>query len=305
MSGQPRRLRAAIVAAATVLLPALLAAQCARAGSVNKCVGANGKIVYQDAPCAEDSRSSRLDIPGSQPARPAAAPELSGGGAQPSAAAGARRPDNSGQRLWTLPEGSPYTRDQIEGTGETLAMIETCARILPKFAAENGSLISAWKSRNAGLIRAAEAHEVTGERIRRVRADTREATSDRERGEAELFCDSILVRFLGKKVDTAGFETPKSTWDRMIRALAAGKIDEAMESVDPGLREDYRKMFKAMDGAAVRKIADHLGTLHEVTLMGRNPETADLAIGQLHMPNNMGGEVHFNRMLGRWYVGQF
>ncbi len=119
--------------------------------------------------------------------------------------------DKSAPRPWILPSESPYTREQTEKAGDTLASIEGCSKRLPRFADDNRELINTWKSQNSGVIRAAEDNELTGSRIRRARTETPPVATAKERNEIEVLCENLTVRVLGKKVSTPGSEAHGAT----------------------------------------------------------------------------------------------
>ena len=100
------------------------------------------------------------------------------------------------------------------------------------------------------------------------------------------------------------FETPQAAWSRMTRALAAGNVDDAMESLSPDVRENYRRQLKSMDSVALQRLGTRLGTLASVTYIG-DPGTAEIAYGRLGTPEKRGREVLFSHVSGRWYIGQF
>jgi hypothetical protein len=103
----------------------------------------------------------------------------------------------------------------------------------------------------------------------------------------------------------AGADSPRTAWSQMTLALGAGRIDEAVESIAPELRDNYRKMFRGLDVDGAHKMANTLGALIDVKFDGADPDSSNAAVGTLRAPGGRVSEARFARVAGRWYVGKF
>jgi len=314
MPAPPRR-HAGLRAHATIFACLVCAANAGAAG-INKCIAADGKVTYSDAACDEGTQSSVIEAPASPPSNvetvklPASAPggtprtvrvyrskSSNSSGARPSLAEMPTRPasESAGPALrpWQQP-GSKFTQSEIETAVGGIQMLDLCTRNFPKFAAENARRIGAWKAQHAAAIRAAERDP---DLARSMRPPT-EPLPSAERGRFEISCEALAINLLGRSANTAGFETPRATWTRMVRSLGAGKLDAALESFSPDVRDRYRARLSTVDREAVRRKG--FGTLESVAYIG-DPATADLASLTIRESDrDHAFEVQFIKMLGRW-----
>ena len=109
----------------------------ADAQSLFKCIGRDGKVVYQDSKCAEDARQSTVAPPASV-ARPAAAE------AAP-APAGDKSPDAARADPAAPTQQPELPMDAVVGM---LSNYQSCAEDVPGFSAKFDAGFQQWKRRN-------------------------------------------------------------------------------------------------------------------------------------------------------------
>lgn len=108
----------------------------ADAQSLFKCIGRDGKVVYQDSRCAEDARQSTVAPPSSvtQPAAPAAAPAAPG--------------DKPADAAKGSPAGSQQPEVPMDAVVGMLSNYQSCAEEVPGFSAKFDAGFQQWKRRN-------------------------------------------------------------------------------------------------------------------------------------------------------------
>jgi uncharacterized protein DUF4124 len=125
-------MRAPAITALIVAFSASLAAE----AQLFKCVGRDGKVVYQDSKCTEDAKQSTVAPPTPPSSR---APEPAAPASDPAAAAKAATP---GAPQPAQPE---IAMDVVVGM---LSNYQSCVEDAPGFSAKFDAAFQAWKRRN-------------------------------------------------------------------------------------------------------------------------------------------------------------
>ena len=249
------------------------------AAPVNKCVDPGGRVSYQDAPCDAAAAGKTIAV---QPAR------MESGDTQLDERNAVVR------LLQTLP------LERINVIVETLGLFDRCAKLVPGFGTLHGARMAEWKRRNSSAIELIEQEPVMRARIQKRGEASAAATSNEERDTHRITCEAYATRYLGAKPDTAGFDTPPTTWQRMISALKSGDIDAAMEAFTPGARPKYRALYSALNSAdRGRSVVATMSQLDGLTVL-----TSDSAMGSFKLPGGYGGQVFFIRVNERWYISR-
>ena len=159
------------------------------AQSMFKCVGRDGKVVYQDSRCADDARQSTV-APPSSVAGPAAAP--------PAPAASADKPSDPAKA--PPPPASQQPEVPMDVVVGMLSNYQSCAEDVPGFASKFDAGLQQWKRRNRVAM---TRYDQDGPAQRQVREslefERRQTRSDNAEGRAAKaeMCEQNIGSQLG------------------------------------------------------------------------------------------------------------
>ena len=173
------------LAAFAIVLSASLAAQ----AQLFKCVGRDGKVLYQDSKCAEDARQSTVAPPTPPSTRP---PEPAAPAPDPAQAGAAPAP------------GQPAAGAQPEIAMDTVVGImsnyQSCVEDVAGFSSKHDAAFQAWKRRNRVAL---SRYDQDGPAQRQVREsleyERRKTLSDNAeaRTAKAQMCENNIVPLLG------------------------------------------------------------------------------------------------------------
>ena len=174
-----------VLAALAIALSASLAAQ----AQLFKCVGRDGKVVYQDSRCAEDARQSTVAAP-TPPSTRAPQPEA--------AAPDPARADTPAKPAEPPPGAQPeIAMDAVVGI---MSNYQSCVEDVPGFSAKFDAAFQGWKRRNRVAL---SRYDQDGPAQRQVREsleyERRKTLSDNAEARAAKaqMCENNIVPLLG------------------------------------------------------------------------------------------------------------
>ena len=173
------------------LLLGLSAGLAVEAQSLFKCVGRDGKVVYQDAKCADDAKQSTVAPP--SPPAPKARPEP--------AAAESEAAGKSGD---AAKAGAPSASQQPEIPMETVVGIlsnyQSCVEDAPGFSAKFDAAFQQWKRKNrialARYDQDGPAQRQVRDSLEIERRNSREGNAEVRAAKAEM-CEQSIGPLLG------------------------------------------------------------------------------------------------------------
>ena len=260
---QPILIRRSALAA--VVAGFVISSSVAFGASVNKCVEANGKVSYQDAPCHPQSTPQNIVIP------------------RTSASAG-------------IPAINLIGIEAVNTASSLAPLVERCSKFVPGFGKKYDTAAAAWLSAHGDALRLAETMPAQSEGMRLQREFTRNAKLGKEDIEelAEI-CGRVARGYLGGGYGTTG--TPMDTWNGMIKALESGDVEAAIEFFSRSAKYSHRQFFTAL--IASGKLAQVLAEMRQ--LHDLEQTESDVARGTLRVGDRVGNVV-FVQSNGRWYI---
>jgi hypothetical protein len=146
----------------------------AQAQSLFKCVQPDGKVVYQDSKCPEETKQSTVRPPDERPAAPP--PKEPAPGAKA--------------------DGPAAPAITTQAVIEVIANFQGCAEQFPAFASKYGAAYQQWRQKNSAAL---SRYEQDGEARRKVRESLdfqrREAASDSTQAKADKLevCENAIA----------------------------------------------------------------------------------------------------------------